>query len=197
MSVIVQGVEQLIIRLREKGSEGKRLAGAIVGAVGDMIVNEAKQLAPVDLGKIRQGIGKEVENNADRTIAKIFSAAPESPYQEFGTGGKVDVPEEMSEVASYFIGGGGNGDSGGMVEFIQALTDWVRRHGLTNTYSVSTRKVFSRGGADRDEQLAWAIAKKILREGLKPQPFLYPAYVANKGKLVPMLEDALKQMLAK
>lgn len=187
----VNGLPELLNKFSELGRGGDRIAKAILNATADEIVVLAKQSAPTDLGKIRQGIIKE--QISDFQVA-VKATAPESAYQEFGTGGKVSVPEEMSEVASYFIGGGGNGDSS-MADFILALTDWVRRHGLTNTYNISTKKVFSRGGNTADTQLAWAIAKKILREGLQPRPYLYPAYVAGSSKLMTRLETAFKELL--
>lgn len=189
MSAVVQGVPELINRLRRISEDGKANARAIVGSIADMIVNDAKFAAPADLGKIRQGIGKSIESNKDRVIATVFSNAPESPYQEFGTGGKVDVPAEMQDVASQFQGQSG----GSMQDFILALTEWVKRHGLTGVYSVKTHKRNTRlSNTDDDTKAAWAIARSILKNGLKPQPFLYPAYVANIGKLKPMLEAALK-----
>lgn len=184
----VNGLPELLNKFSELGRGGDRIAKAILNATADEIVVLAKQSAPADLGKIRQGIIKE--QLSDYRVA-IKATAPESAYQEFGTGGKVQVPAEMSEVASQFQGKGG----GDMASFILALTDWVKRHGLTNTYSISTKKVATRGGDTADTQLAWAIAKKILREGLQPRPYLYPAYVAGSSKLMTRLETAFKELL--
>lgn len=192
MSATIQGVPELIARLKGISDNGNRMAGAVVSSVADMIVTDAKQSAPADLGKIRQNISQQTDNSNQRTLATIYASAPESAYQEFGTGGKVDVPEDMADIASQFQGGSG----GSMAEFIIALTDWVKRHGLTGVYSVKThRKNSSLSNSHADTQAAWAIAKTILRDGLQPQPFLYPAFVKNSVKLVPMLETALKQLL--
>lgn len=186
----VEGLPQLLSKLSAFGSNGERITKASINAVADMIVVDAKLSAPADLGTIRQNIGKEQITDY---LVSVFSAAPESAFQEFGTGGKVDVPEEMADVASEFQGASG----GDMAAFILALTGWVQRHGLTGVYSVKThRKNTKLSNADEDEQVAWAIAKTILRDGLTPQPFLYPAFVKNSSKLVPMLQTALKELLA-
>lgn len=194
----VQGLPQLIEKMNRLGTEGVRLTGVTISAVCDMIVVDAKQNAPADLGKIRQGIVKQIVIGNNSYEGLVFATAPESAYQEFGTGGKVDVPEEMSGVASQFQGKSG----GDMQAFIDSLIGWIKRHGLTNIYSITTRNVkthagrISHKGTDEENtQLAWAIAKKILRDGLAPQPFLYPAFVAQSQKLIPMLETALKDLL--
>lgn len=193
MSASIQGVPELIAKLKGISDNGNRMAAAVVSSVAVMIVADAKQSAPADLGTIRQNISQQTENTNLKTLATIYASAPESAFQEFGTGGKVDVPEAMADVASEFQGASG----GDMASFITALTDWVKRHGLTGVYSVATHKRNTKlSNTDQDTQAAWAIAKTILRDGLKPQPFLYPAFVKNSVLLVPMLEAALKQLLA-
>lgn len=192
MSVQIIGMDKLLAQFAELGTNGVRMASAIVASTADNIVVEAIKLAPVDLGTIRQNIGKNIVNENNVIIANIFSNAPESPFQEFGTGGKVDVPEEMAEIAAQFQGIKG----GNMAAFILALTEWVRRHGLTGVYSVKThRKNTNLSNANDDVQAAWAIARAILRDGLRPRPFLYPAFVNGRVKLLPSLEKAYIQML--
>lgn len=170
MTPTVTGTTQLINRLRAIGADGERIANASVNAVADLIVADAKRLAPADLGTIRQNIGKSTVSNANGIQATIFSAAPESPYQEFGTGGRVDVPAEMAEMAAQFKGK----SSGSFKEFVLALKGWLSRHGIP-------------------EKAAYAVARSILRKGLKPQPFLYPAYLMHKDKLLSMLTTALQR----
>lgn len=183
----VTGVPELLRKFADLGDAGIIVANRSLNVVADLMVAEAKQSAPADLGTIRQNIGKEQINDL---LVSIFSAAPESAYQEFGTGGKVDVPPEMADVASQFQGKGG----GDMAAFILALTDWVKRHGLTGVYSVKTQKR-NNSYANQDEQAAWAIAISILRNGLRPQPFLYPAFVNQSQKLLPLLQASLTELM--
>lgn len=183
----VLGIPELIARLNRISDEGKRQTVAIISSVADLIVADAKANAPADLGTIRQNIGKDVKTDGDKTYAVVFSAAPESPFMEFGTGGKVIIPTEMADLAATFKGKKG----GDFKAFVLALVGWIKRKGLTNTYSVKTRRVSKKGTPEQNERLAYIIATKILRFGLKPRPFLYPAYVKNKVKLRPMLETAL------
>jgi HK97 gp10 family phage protein len=184
----VEGLSALLSKFKDLGESGTRTAKAVLDVTADQIVTEAKQSAPAAFGTIRQNIGKETVGELQ---VSVFSAAPESAYQEFGTGGKVQVPSEMSDIASTFQGKGG----GDMQAFIQSLIDWIKLRGLTNTYSVKTHRVSKKGTSDDNTQLAWAIAKKILRDGLKPQPFLYPAYVNGTSKLLPLLQKAFDELL--
>jgi HK97 gp10 family phage protein len=187
ITVKVEGINEMVAKLNALGANNARMANAILNAGADNIVLEAKQSAPADLGKIRQGIGKEQEGN---TI-KIFCNAPEAIYQEFGTGPMVDVPERFSDVAQ----AGKDSGSGTWADFILALTGWISRHGLLNTYSVKSHRVSFKATKDQNEQLAYVIARKILREGLKPQPFLYPALINNEKKILDSLNVAFRQFM--
>lgn len=188
MATTVEGLPALLSKFKDLGDQGPRMANAVLNSTADLIVLEAKRNAPVAFGGIRQGI---IKTQIDATRVGVAATAPESPFMEFGTGGQVDVPEEMADVAAQFKGAHG----GGMAAFILALTDWIKLKGLTNTYSVATKKVSSKGTSDQNTQLAWAIAKKILRDGLRPRPFLYPAYLAGTSQLIPKLQTAFQELL--
>jgi len=183
----ITGIPELLKKFSDLGNNGVVVANRILNVVADLTVAEAQQSAPADLGTIRQNIGKEQINTL---LISIYSNAPESAFQEFGTGGKVEVPEAMTDVAAQFQGFKG----GDMAAFILALTDWVKRHGLTGVYSVKTHRHNSNYD-NQDEQVAWAIAKTILRDGLKPQPFLYPAFVTSTANIIPMLQTAFQQLV--
>lgn len=187
MSVTITGIPELLNKFAALGQQGITVANRSLNVVADLIVAEAKDSAPADLGAIRKGI---VKQQIDTLLFNVIAAAPESAFQEFGTGGKVDVPAEMADVAAQFQGAKG----GDMAAFILALTDWVKRHGLTGVYSVKTHKR-NNNYDNQDEQAAWAIAKTILRDGLTPQPFLYPAYINQSQKLLPLLTKSLQELL--
>lgn len=189
----IDGVQETINKLLNLSENGKAVAISQVNIAADKIVLDAKQNAPADLGRIRQMIGKE-NATEDGLLVNVFAAAPESPFQEFGTGGKVDIPEDMADIASQFQGAKG----GGWEEFILALTDWVKRHGINpiGNYQISTRTRIGKGNKrDVDEETAYGIARGILAHGLAPQPFLYPAFVSHSAELLPALQNALQQLM--
>ena len=52
---------------------------------------------------------------------------------------------------------------------VEALTLWVKRKGI---------------GGGNDKSIAYAIAVSILRKGMRPQPFLIPAFEMEKPKMI-------------
>lgn len=184
-TVNVKGLNDLIAKTKAISADSARMANAIVSSTCDTIVADAKQAAPADLGTIRQNIGKEQVGDASFAL---FSNAPESPFQEFGTGPMVDVPAEYEDIAATFKGDKGDG----WEAFIESLMGWIKRHGLAGVYSVKTHKLNNHSYKDQNEaaieSAAWAIARSIIRDGLSPQPFFFPAI--DKG--IVALDEKMK-----
>ena len=127
---------------------------------------QAKQMAPKNLGTLAQSI----QINIDQPLSKtVFSNATYAPYVEFGTGGKVSIPQGWEDEAAQFRGKG----NGTMKEFIQALKDWCLRKGI-------------------DPAAAYPMAISILKNGVRPQPFFVPAYENERPKLLKRIKDLLK-----
>ena len=75
----------------------------IMEGASQNIEEDAKVLAPVDLGKLRQGI--KAYKKGELRYA-VEAKEKYSAYIEFGTGGKVNVPTEMQDIAIQFKGAG-------------------------------------------------------------------------------------------
>lgn len=192
-NVVQIDIAPLLSKLTRLSTDGATMADAVLSTVANQIVLDAKKNAPADLGKIRQSIGKEKIKGKDKYAYSVFSNAPESPFQEFGTGGRVDVPSDMKDVAMAFKGKRG----GDFKAFILSLTGWVKRHGINpkGNFVVATRtKITGKNKGDIDEETAYGIARGILAKGLKPQPFLYPAFIAGRAKLPAMLQAAFDKL---
>lgn len=127
---------------------------------------DAKRMAPKNLGTLAQSIQVNIQQPLDKSV---FSMASYAPYVEFGTGGKVSIPPGWEDEASQFQGKG----RGTMKEFILALKDWCIRKGI-------------------DPKFAYPMAIKILRNGVRPQPFFVPAYEKEKPKLMQRIKALLK-----
>ena len=167
MSARVTGLARLTRQLHDFGQEGVRMSNAIVQSTADKVVLRAKEATPKDLGELTRSIGKEGGNG----LATIFVNAPYAAYQEFGTGTKVSVPAELSEIAIKFKGKG----RGSFEEFKTAIKDWMKHKGI-------------------DEKYAYVIMMSIIKNGIKPQPFLYPAYVWGRKELVDKMRVAVREM---
>ncbi len=142
------------------------------------IARDAKKRAPKNLGTLAQGIGF-----AGTSLTwDAFATASYAAYMEFGTGGRVKIPAGFESYAAQFKGKKG----GTFKEMVLAIAQWVKRKGITGTYSVKTqRRTGGKSTRDtQDMQAAWAIAISILKKGIKPQPFMIPAYETEKPKLL-------------
>jgi HK97 gp10 family phage protein len=95
----------LLKEIKLFGDDASRLAIAVTNLTADSIVSDAKQRAPVDLGQLRQSIGKtEAREGFNRSF--IFANAPYSAFVEFGTGGKVSIPSGFESIAAKYKGKG-------------------------------------------------------------------------------------------
>lgn len=143
----------------------------LTGAVNE-IATKAKQKAPKDQSHLSSSIHTDIDQRLQKEVdVDAFYA----PYMEFGTGQKVKVPDEWATYASQFKGKQGNK---GLDELLENLIEWVRRKGLAGTYSVKTQRRTGNKGSYliQDAEVAYAIFLSIIRKGINPHPFLYPAY---------------------
>jgi hypothetical protein len=112
--------------------------------------NDAVTKAPAAFGKLRQGIGIETQDDFNKFV---ISNENYSAYVEFGTGGKVKVPNEWQELAIQAKGKTGKSFD----DFLDNIKDWCRLKRI-------------------DEKFAYPIAVSILKNGIEPRPFMFPAF---------------------
>ena len=167
----VKGVAQTIAELRKFGKDAEKLINLETETIANQIAKEAKERAPKNYGKLAQSISHEKINPANYkvTVNEMYAA-----YMEFGTGGKVQVPAEFSNMAASFKGGTGRSFKDGL----EAIKIWCRAKGI-------------------DEKAAYPIFAKILGAGINPQPFLYPAWMKGKTDYQNNLTKLLKNFKRK
>lgn len=99
----IAGVKELQARLNGVSKEvHKEVLGEIKDAAQKWVAL-SKRDAPIDLGKLRQNITADISPSWG---ASVISNANYSPYIEWGTVTKVDVPGELAEYAIQFKGRG-------------------------------------------------------------------------------------------
>ena len=153
------------------------------------VANDAKRLAPVDEGYLRNSIAFETNGLSGKVVVTANYAA----YIEFGTKGFAQryvstLPADWQAYASQFRGGGGNFN-----QMLLHLMEWIKRKGIkAGSYNVTTRRRIGNKATKQkeDKQLAYAIAISILRKGIKAHPFLYQAFEKNKKELMIRLKNA-------
>ena len=188
----ITGIDKVLNKYKVLSNNVKKEIHDNVAESALKIQSDAKKNAPVNLGTLRQSIYLNSQISPDAFVYTIGAAAPYAPYVEFGTGGKVNVPDGYETYAQSFKGRKG----GKFIEMVKALAEWVAKKGIAGTYSVKTQR---RSGSKSNQQkqnmsVAYAIAISILRKGLRPQPFLIPAFEQEKSKLLEKLKNILKNV---
>jgi HK97 gp10 family phage protein len=171
----------------------KNIAKGVKDVVNESALNiqsEAKKLAPVNFGNLRNSIYlKEFAENGG-FVYSVGAGVKYAPYVEFGTGGKVSIPNGYADYAMQFKGKTG----GKFIDMVRALAEWVSKKGISGTYSVKTQRR-TRNKSTQNKQnmsVAYAIAISILKKGLRPQPFLIPAFEQERPKLVSKIQNVIK-----
>jgi len=162
------GVNSTIAEIRKFGADAEKKINLETEAAAFQIEADAKKLAPKNFGKLAQSISHEKINpsNYKVTVNEMYGA-----YMEFGTGSKVSVPTEFSDMAASFKGSTGKSWKDGL----EAIKIWCRAKGI-------------------DEKAAYPIFAKILGAGVNPQPFLYPAWIKGKTDYQNKLKELLKRL---
>jgi HK97 gp10 family phage protein len=164
----VKGVSSVISELRKFGKDAEKIIDAETQAIAIQIEGDAKKLAPKNFGKLAQSISHEKDKPMlwKVTVNELYGA-----YMEFGTGTKVNVPAEFSDMAKEFKGG----KKGTFEQGLEAIKVWCKAKGIP-------------------EEAAYPIFANILGAGINPQPFLFPAYQKGKKDYLKNLQNVLKQM---
>ena len=98
-------INKLLKQIDSFGADASRLAVAVTNSTAENIVNNAKQKVVVDLGQLRQSIGKTTARiGFNRSF--VFANAPYAAFVEFGTGGLVSIPKGFEQIAAKFKGRG-------------------------------------------------------------------------------------------
>lgn len=142
-------------------------------------VTLAKQAAPINDGALRASIRWEVLPSKPgvyvRRVLSDRSIAPHAPYMEFGTGRKVYVPAAFEEQARLIKS---EPSRRSYKQGLEAIKRWAAKKGW-------------------DESQAGRIFAYLLRNGVSPSPFLYPAFLVQRGQLLRDLEKLFRDLSRK
>jgi len=167
----LKGVDKLLKDYRKLGDEGVKEFGDVKKVNAKGIAGMAKSNAPKNLGKLSQSIH---EDKVTELSYKIKVGLDYGVYVEFGTGAKVNVPPELQKEAARFKGM----STGSFEEGLQSIRDWCRSKGI-------------------EESAAYPIFMSILRNGIRPQPYLYPAWKAGITLYINDLKGSINHLTKK
>ena len=197
MNLKLDGVQATLDKLQKvKNVVTREIDDELLSAAND-IVDDAKKMAPANFGEIRKSIGLQKKGFLKY---EIFANAYHAPYLEFGTRAKVKIPSEMSAVAAQVQT---RGKRGTWAEFVDNIQEWIKKKGIAATQirqnkSGKNKGKFRKAGALSqaiyERQLAFLIARKIYKNGINPQPFMYPAWLKNKPVLIQRIQNILDKV---
>lgn len=168
LSFDIKGLDATLKGVDNKLKEVERELQDELNAWASLCSTEAKIRAPKDEGHLAGAINPKFEKlKASVTVAVNYAA-----FMEFGTKKKAQayvagLPADWKAYAAQFRGGGGAGN------LFEAIFAWVKRKGI-------------------DEAAAYPIAIKILRDGVNPHPYLFPAYEHTISDLKKNLKTLFK-----
>ena len=99
----IKNINSVISELRKYSKEAEQLIEGITEQSARKIEKDAKQYAPANFGKLGQSINAFKESSSNWVIV---AGAPYAAYVEFGTGGLVNVPAELKDIAITWKGKG-------------------------------------------------------------------------------------------
>jgi len=132
------------------------------------IQENARRNAPTHFGRLKSDIQFGMTPGKDSFEAQVYNTVDYAPFVEFGTKSKVDVPEELTLYAQQFRGSRGSFD-----DLLESIERWVHLKGMP-------------------PEAAYPIARKIAREGVAAQPYLFPAVENERPNLERKLKEAIR-----
>lgn len=201
----IKGIDVAIKKLNNAANTLIQDAQDLLNEFVSNVASAAKRLAPGDEGHLRGAIapiyvtGKNLE--ASVVAAVVYAAFMEFGTRKFAAVYVATLPADWQTYAATFRGqtGGGTFD-----EFLLAIMQWVKRKGIVaqpTQFEQSDEFSFGKLKPDRapkkvskqdaQDHLAYMIALKIMREGVQPHPFLYPAVI----QYIPELTANFKKLL--
>jgi len=174
MNLKLTGVQKILNELQNLENDISREVDGELQAGVNKMARDAKTLAPSNFGEIRNSIGTEP---AGKLRYSIFANAWHAPYVEFGTRGKVQIPGALSEIAQG-IKNRKKRPQDNWDAFVSSILKW------------GTAKGYIKKG---DKNHAENIAKRIYKNGISPQPFMWPAFVRNRKKLIDNIKAVVER----
>lgn len=177
IKIEVKGLEALQKKFSNYPKETRVKINAALNDWANRTSYDAKQLVSSnssDTGFLQNSISPKYGDG----YASVVAASKYAAYVEFGTRKFASqyvssLPSDWQAYASTF-----KGSSGGTIkEFISAILEWMQRKGINSEDNDKTAKL---------------IVNKILRDGVKARPFIYPSVNKNLPILLEDIKKATK-----
>ena len=191
IKIDLKGFDKAALEVEKLAANTREQVKVAIVDFGTKVETQAKRNAPADEGKLRNSINS-IYNDQKMSLS-ITVAANYAAYMEFGTRKFAaayvsTLPQDWKAYAATFKGKGG----GSFSEFLKAIMAWVKRKGIGGLQTKSGNVSQSKDSVAAQESAAYVIALSILRKGVRPQPFLYPAVKAHTPGLIKDIQNIFK-----
>lgn len=172
-SLSIEGLkiaENKLDALREKFGVGvDEIVKAAAYDANDDAISAIQNHGAIDLGAGGGLLSHQSVTNEGPRAYGVGNSSEHAPFVEWGIGRQAKVSDEWAAYARQYKGP----YPGTWKEFEKNIQAWMNRHGipLENTY---------------------VIMVKILENGLPARPFLYPAYVKAKARIIKDIKQLFK-----
>ncbi len=188
INVNIIGFKQFQDGIKKLPETLRREVGTHVRAAADQFKELATKDAPGDVGYLRSQI---TVKPIDELKYEVVSGSEYSAPMEFGTKGKFRPIPGID--ASEFQG---KPTGGTFKEMLKNIEEWVKRKGITGTYSVKTRRRTGSKSAQQtqNKQAAYLIARSILNKGVTPHPFFFKQIPIVRRDLFRNIRNILNEL---
>lgn len=196
ISIKFEGLDAVFKKLNTKTEDINEGISDELNAWALDTVTLAKQNCPVDEGFLRNSINANF-SSPKKLEAEITVGANYGAYVEFGTRRYAakyvaTLPTDWRKLAATF-----KGKTAGQSfeQLVLNLVKWVKRKGIGATYDIKTRRrvrIGKQSAKTTMEADAYAIAIHIIRNGIKPQPYLFPAVNETRKQLIERIKKVIE-----
>jgi hypothetical protein len=186
-SIRVNGLDDVLKRLKSFPAKLQTQVKGELKLASEEVKRNAVRDAPGDVGKLRQSI---IVNHETGVSSTVNVQVGYGGYIEWGTKKHARVPAELSAYAARFKGGGPSATG---LKLNEAILAWVKRKGIGGKKTKTGRISKSASSQAQQKQVAFLIARKIRREGIKPRPYFFKNVFAVRDKLVQRIQQLVKQ----
>lgn len=181
IKIDMKGLDGIMVAINKPIKEAEAGTHKALVTFAKAVEKDAKRDAPANEGNLRNSIVGTVSGlQAKVTVTANYAAYLEFGTRKFAAKYVATLPPDWKAYAATFKGKGG----GTFDEFIQDIMQWVRVKGIGGIQTKSGATSTSKSSLDAMQQAAYAIALNILQNGIRPQPFLFPAVQRHTPKLI-------------
>lgn len=187
-TITLTGADKVMKAISNYSEEKKKNIDELLKDGARRIEGKAIRAAPVNFGQLKRSIKYQKTDEG----YEVTAGSDYAVYVETGTKQNFQVDSEFAAYVSQFKG------KTGQTGLYEAILAWVKAKGIKFEKAQSEGKKQRQPATVRTryltaEQTAFIIAQFIAFHGIKPQPYLLPAFVEVRKELINEITKELRR----